>query len=503
MGKEHFFLELEPPEERLRRAPHVVIIGGGFAGVRACKALANTEVRVTLIDKRNFNLFQPLLYQVATGLVSKGDVATPLRQLVGRQFNVQVLLGEVTQLNPQDKQIVFNNKSLSYDYLVLATGSGSTYFGHEEWRSFAPPMKILEHAEEIRRRLLMAMEQAEQTPDPNARQFLQSVVIVGAGPTGCEMAGAVSELMRNAMRREFKQLNPDQTKIYLVDPGERVLRAMPEMLSKSARSTLESLGVEMVFKGRVQSMQPGEVMISTPNGDQCLQAATVIWTAGVRPSHLGRNLADSIGCELDKGGRIVVEPDFSVAGHPEIRVVGDLCSYRHTTNQTPLPGMAGPATQAGGFVGKDIAALVSGSSRPIFNWFDFGSMAVLDRVAAVADLRGFKFSGGIGWMCWALAHLAFMPNPENRITLLFKWLVAVVSQQRSSMLLTGMPSQHIDIDAPDAHFPMQPGLGPSIAAPDAALQAAMKYYSTQIAGIAPQPMASKEGSGEDSTAAIK
>ena len=215
---------------------------------------------------------------------------------------MQVLLGEVTQLNPQDKQIVFNNKSLSYDYLVLATGSGSTYFGHEEWRSFAPPMKILEHAEEIRRRLLMAMEQAEQTPDPNARQFLQSVVIVGAGPTGCEMAGAVSELMRNAMRREFKQLNPDQTKIYLVDPGERVLRAMPEMLSKSARTTLESLGVEMVFKGRVQSMQPGEVMISTPNGDQCLQAATVIWTAGVRPSHLGRNLADTIGCELDRGG---------------------------------------------------------------------------------------------------------------------------------------------------------------------------------------------------------
>ncbi|KZR63696.1 hypothetical protein PMIT1327_02052 [Prochlorococcus marinus str. MIT 1327] len=165
--------------------------------------------------------------------------------------------------------------------------------------------------------------------------------------------------------------------------------------------------------------------------------------------------------------------------------------------------MAGPATQAGGFVGKDITAVLSGSSRPTFNWFDFGSMAVLDRVAAVADLRGFKFSGGIGWMCWALAHLAFMPNPENRITLLFKWLVAVVSQQRSSMLLTGMPSQHIDIDAPDAHFPMQPGLGPSIAAPDAALQAAMKYYSTQIAGIAPQPMAAKEGSGEDSTAAIK
>ncbi len=503
MGKEHFFLELEPPEERLRHAPHVVIVGGGFAGVRACKALASSEVRITLIDKRNFNLFQPLLYQVATGLVSKADVATPLRQLVGSQFNVQVLLGEVTQLNPEAKQILFNGKAFDYDYLVLATGSGSTYFGHEEWRSFAPPMKILEHAEEIRRRLLMAMEQAEQMPDPNSRQFLQTVVIVGAGPTGCEMAGAVSELMRNAMRREFKQLDPNKTKIYLIDPGERVLRAMPETLSESARTTLESLGVEMIFKGRVQSMQPGEVIISSPNGDRCLQAATVIWTAGVRPSHLGHNLAKSIGCELDKRGRVVVEPDFSIAEHPEIRVVGDLCCYTHTANGNPLPGMAGPASQAGGFVGKDIAALISNSSRPKFNWFDFGSMAVLDRVAAVADLRGFKFSGGIGWMFWALAHLAFMPNPENRITLLFKWLVAVVSQQRSSMLLTGMPSQHLNVDAPDAHFPMLSGQGPSIAEPDAALKAAINYYSRTISGVTHQPMDHNDGSEEDSTAAIK
>ena len=207
MAGEHFFLELDPPEERLRDAPHVVIVGGGFAGVRACKALAKADVRVTLIDKRNFNLFQPLLYQVATGLVSKGDVATPLRQLVGRQSNVQVLLGEVTDIKTDQKQIVFNDKTYSYDHLVLATGSGSTFFGHDEWRPFAPPMKILEHAEEIRRRLLMAMEQAEQTPDPAARRFLQTVVIVGGGPTGCEMAGATSELMRNAMRKEFRQLD--------------------------------------------------------------------------------------------------------------------------------------------------------------------------------------------------------------------------------------------------------------------------------------------------------
>ena len=502
MAAEHFFLELEPPEERLRHAPHVVIVGGGFAGVRACKALANAEVRVTLIDKRNFNLFQPLLYQVATGLVSRGDVATPLRQLVGKQRNVQVLLGEVTEINPEGQQIVFNGKAYSYDHLVLATGSGSTFFGHEQWRTFAPPMKILEHAEEIRRRLLMAIEQAEQSPDPAARQFLQTVVIVGGGPTGCEMAGAVSELMRNAMRREFKQLNPDHTRIVLVDPGQRLLKAMPESLSRQAQTTLEKLGVEMQFKARVQTMQPGEVTMSTPEGDRRIQAATVIWTAGVRPSHLGQKLSDACGCELNHG-RVVVQPDFSIKEHPEIRVVGDLCSYHHTSSGNPLPGMAGPATQAGGFVGKDIAAIVAGSNRPNFNWFDFGSMAVLDRVEAVADLRGFKFSGGIGWILWALAHLAFMPERENRWTLLIKWMFAVISQKRASMLLTGMPSQHIGLDAPDAPFPMHSGTGPSIAAPDAALKAAMEYYSNQMSGQRDQAAGTTEDSAGDSAAAIR
>ena len=501
MAGEHYFLELDPPQERLRHAPHVVIVGGGFAGVRTCKALAKADVRVTLIDKRNFNLFQPLLYQVATGLVSSGDVATPLRQLVGRQSNVQVLLGEVTEIKPEEKQIVFSGKAYSYDHLVLATGSGSTFFGHEEWRTFAPPMKILEHAEEIRRRLLMAMEQAEQTPDPEARRFLQTVVIVGGGPSGCEMAGAASELMRNAMRKEFRQLNLENTRIILVDPGDRVLRAMPKELSQAAQKTLSALGVEFLFKGRVQSMQPGEVIVGTPDGERRLQAATVIWTAGVRPSHLGRKLADSVGCETDRAGRVIVEPDFSMKGHPEIRVVGDLCCYKHTRDGNQLPGMAGPATQAGGFVGKDIAAIVAGGSRPNFSWFDFGSMAVLDRVDAVADLRGLKFKGGLGWLLWAAAHLAFMPNEENRFSLLLKWIFAVVSQARASMLLTGMPSQHMGLDAPDAAFPMAPGAGPSISEPGAPLRAAMDYYSNQVSGLSPQPKAGE--STEDSAAAIK
>jgi NADH dehydrogenase len=318
------------------------------------------------------------------------------------------------------------------------------------------------------------------------------------------MAGATSELMRNAMRREFKQLDPDDSRIIVIDPGDRLLRAMPESLSASAQKTLESLGVETLFKGRVQSMQPGEVTVGTPDGEQTIQAATVIWTAGVRPSHLGKTLAASIDCALDRGGRVIVEPDFSVKDHPEIRVVGDLCSYKHTSTGNPLPGMAGPATQAGGFAGKDIAAIIGGRQRPNFKWFDFGSMAVLDRVAAVADLRGFKFSGSPGWAVWAAAHLAFMPDRENRWSLLIKWMFAVLSQQRSSMLLTGMPCQHIGLDSADAPFPMNSGSGPSIAAPDAALKAAMDYYSKSVSGVRVQEgEAARDESATGSDAAIK
>ena len=500
MAGDHFFLELEPPEEQFRHSPHVVIVGGGFAGVHACKALANSNVRITLIDKRNFNLFQPLLYQVSTGLVSRGDVATPLREMVGVQKNVQVLLGEVTQVNPEGKQIIFDGKSYSYDHLVLATGSGSTFFGHDKWRTFSPPMKILEHAEEIRRRLLMAMEQAEQTPDQQARQFLQTVVIVGGGPSGCEMAGAVSELMRWAMKNSFKQLDPKKTRIVLVDPGDRLLRAMPESLSEVALKSLQNDGVEFLAKGRVQTMCPGEVIVGTPDGDVRIQAATVIWTAGVRASHLGKKLADVTECEVDRGGRVVVEPDFSIPGHPEIRVAGDLSSYSHTANGKPLPGMAAPAKQAGTFIGKDIAAIVANQSRPTFNYFDFGSMAVLDRDTAVAELRGLKFSGKIGWLLWAFVHLVLIPGWENRITLSIKWIFALLTQQRASMLLTGMPSQHMALDAADAHFPMQAGEGPSIASPGAALKAAMAHYSHQLSGI-PQTEEIIDTSEETSTVA--
>jgi NADH dehydrogenase len=446
MARERFFLELDPPDSSLKSLPHVVVVGGGFAGLKACHALIGKPVRVTLIDKRNFSLFQPLLYQVATGLVAEGDVASPLRQLVGQAPNVQVLLGEVEEIDTQAKQIVFNDRQLAYDHLILAAGSGSSYFGHDEWREAAPPMKILEHADEIRRRVLLALEEAEQTPDPARRAFLQSVVVVGGGPSGCELSGSLMELMAHALGRDFKQLDPKQCKVTLVDPGDRVLRAMDPSLSAAAGSYLQSAGVELLLGGRVQTIEAEKVVVNTSEGARTLEAATICWTAGVKASHLGQVLADASGCSVDRGGRVVVEPDFSIPGHPEIRVIGDLCSYSHTSDGKPLAGMAGPAVQMGGWVAADIVAKIQGRAHKAFQFTDFGTMAVLGPLHAVADLRGLKVSGLPGWILWGLAHLMFMPANENRLTLLTKWLWAIATRQRASMLITGRPNQHLNVD---------------------------------------------------------
>jgi NADH dehydrogenase len=446
MARDRFFLELDPPDKRLKQLPHVVIVGGGFAGLKACHALINQPVRVTLIDKRNFNLFQPLLYQVATGLVAEADVASPLRQMVGQAPNVQVLLGEVTEIDAQAKQIVFNDRQFAYDHLILAAGSGSSYFGHDEWREAAPPMKILEHADEIRRRVLLALEEAEQTPDPARRAFLQSVVVVGGGPSGCELSGSLMELMAHALGRDFKQLDPRQCKVTLVDPGDRVLRAMDPSLSAAAGTYLQSAGVELLLGGRVQTIEAEKVVVNTTEGARTLEAATICWTAGVKASHLGQVLADASGCTVDRGGRVVVEPDFSIPGHPEIRVIGDLCSYSHTSDGKPLAGMAGPAVQMGGWVAADIVAKIEGRAHKAFQFTDFGTMAVLGPLHAVADLRGLKVSGLPGWILWGLAHLMFMPANENRLTLLTKWLWAIATRQRASLLITGRPNQHLNVE---------------------------------------------------------
>jgi NADH dehydrogenase len=448
MAPERFFLELEPPAGTQPDWPHVVIVGGGFAGLRATHRLIGKPVRVTLIDKRNFNLFQPLLYQVATGLVGQADVASPLRQMVGNAPNVQILLGEVEELDVEAREIVFNDRRYRYDHLILATGSGSSYFGHEEWRPMAPPMKILEHANEIRRRVLSALEEAEQTPDPQRRRLLQSVAVIGGGPTGCELAGSLIDLMRHAIERDFKQLRVDDCRVLLVDPGDRVLRAMHPQLSAAAGAYLQRAGIELVLGGRVQQISETQVQLSfkTTGEERRLDVGNVCWTAGVRASHLGKLLAASAGCQTDKGGRVIVEPDFSIPGHPEVRVVGDLCSYSHTGDGKPLPGMAGPAVQMGGWVAADILARVLGQPHKPFVFTDFGSMAVVGPLYAVADLRGLRLSGLLGWIVWGLAHLAFMPEMENRLSLLLKWLWVIATRERDSMLIIGNHNQHMGVE---------------------------------------------------------
>jgi len=443
---ERFFLELDPPEAAMRSWPHVVVVGGGFAGLKVCHGLARQPVRVTLIDKRNFNLFQPLLYQMASGLVSEADVASPLRQMVGDAPNIQILLGEVVDIDPAARQVLFNGQHYSYDQLILATGSGSTYFGREEWRPLAPPMKILEHADEIRRRLLMALEEAEQTTDPQQRAFLQTVVVVGAGPAGCELAGSLIELMDRAVRRDFKQLRRHDCRVVLVDPVERVLPTMAVPLSAAAAGHLEAAGVELRLGTKVESIFPGRVCLVGAGGAQQLEAATICWTAGVRASRLGGLLSERTGCSVDRGGRLVVKADFSIPDHPEIRAVGDLCSYGHTGDAKPLPGMAGPAVQAGGWVALDILARLRGETIAPFRWQDLGSMAVIGPWYAVADLRGLHLTGLAGWVVWALAHLAFIPDTENRIALFSKWMWQIATRQRTALLITGRPDQHLGVD---------------------------------------------------------
>ena len=418
----------------------MVIVGAGFAGLKAAQTFAGKTVRVTLIDKRNFNLFQPMLYQVASGLVSQTDVASPLRIMIGKAPNIQILMGEVVDIDANAKEVVFNDRRLRYDHLIVATGATSSFFGHDEWAQYATPMKSLEDAYCIRKRVLGALEEAEQTPDLDKRRLLQSVVVVGGGPTGCELAASLNDLMRHTLERDFKQIDPGHCKVTLVDPGDRVLRAMDPQLSKAAGDHLARCGVELLLGGRVKAIEEGKLVVTTAQGEVTLEASTICWTAGVAASPLGKLLSDRTGCSTDRGGRIPVQPDFSIPGHPEIRVVGDLCSYSHTKDGKPLPGMAGPAVQMGVWLAKDILAQLQNQRHSAFAFTDFGTMAIVGSLFAVADLRGLKVSGVFGWLLWGLAHLAFMPDRENRVTLLTKWLWMIFTRERSALVITEAPS---------------------------------------------------------------
>lgn len=408
--------------------PHVVIVGAGFGGLRAARALKRGDVRVTVIDRRNHHLFQPLLYQVATAGLSPGDIAYPIRAVLRRQINTQVFLAEVIAIHPGSRKIIVDNGELGYDYLIVATGARHSYFGHPEWENDAPGLKSIEDALEIRRRILMAFEMAERASDPQARQALLTFVIVGGGPTGVELAGAIAEIAYTVMAQDFRSIQPKNARIILIEAGDRILPFMPPSLSSKAEISLSKSGVQVIKNSAVTSVKQGMVMA----GDHTIHAGTVLWAAGVAPSPLAR----SLGVPLDRLGRVIVQPDLSIPGHPEVFVIGDLCALSDEEGHE-LPGLAAVAVQEGKHAALNILRVRQGLTSKPFHYRDMGTLATIGRAAAVANFGWIKMSGFLAWVIWIFVHIFLLIGFRNRIVVLFEWAWAYLSFQRSARLITG------------------------------------------------------------------
>jgi len=405
----------------------VVIIGGGFGGLYAARALRRAPVDVTLVDRRNFHLFQPLLYQVATASLSPGDIASPLRNILRRQKNVRVWLAEARSIDVARRTVTLEDGALDYDWLILATGATHAYFGHSEWERFAPGLKSIEDAFAMRRRFLLAFEQAEREPDPALRRTLTSFVIVGAGPTGVELAGAMAEIAQKVMPREFRAIDTRATRVVLLEGADRVLPGYPPDLSTKARRQLEKLGVEVRTSALVTRIEEDAVLI----GDERLPARNVFWAAGVAASPLGATL----GVPLDRAGRVLVGPDLSIPGHPEVFVIGDLAHA--TRDDGMVPGVAQGAMQGGRFVARAIAADLANRPRGIFRYRDKGSLATIGRAAAVADFGWLRVSGFFAWAVWVFVHILYLIGFRNRILVMLQWAWAYLTYQRGIRLITG------------------------------------------------------------------
>lgn len=414
---------------------HVVIVGGGFGGLYAAKRLKDAPVDVTLIDRRNHHLFQPLLYQVATGELSPADIASPLRRLLKGQRNTRVLLAEVTGFDVARRQVILRNGAVSYDTLVVATGSGNHYFGNDHWQQWAPSLKTVEDATEIRRRIIAAFEAAEVAGDPDTVRSWLTFVIVGGGPTGVEMAGAMAEIARETLKHEFRSIDPSDARILLVQSQDRVLPTYPPDLSARAMAMLAKRGVEIVTNARVTDVGPQEVTISCGDEVEHVAARTVLWTAGVKASPLGQALAEATGVSLDRGGRVEVEPDLTMPDHPEIFVIGDLAHYAHQDGK-PLPGVAQVAIQQGQYVAELIKRRQRGEPSPAFRYRDKGNIAVVGRGAAVAEVGRFRFAGWLAWQIWAYIHLMYQMELENRLLVFIQWLWNFITWDRSALLIT-------------------------------------------------------------------
>lgn len=418
-------------------AHHVVIIGGGFGGLYAAQALGRAPVSVTLVDKRNFHLFQPLLYQVATGSLSPGDIASPLRAVLSHQHNTRVLAAEVTGLDVARRCVLLRDGACTYDTLIVATGSSHHYFGREEWAAMAPGLKTIEDALEIRRRILLAFEAAEREADQDRRRTWLTFVIVGAGPTGVELAGALAELAHKTLKNDFRTINPTEAKIFLLEAADRVLSSYPPDLSVKAAASLSHLGVMIQTNTRVTDIQHHTVAMQRGEGPVAhMQAGTVLWAAGMKASPLGQGLASQAGAQLDRAGRIMVEPDLTVPGHPDIFVIGDLANFSHQTGQ-PLPGVAPVARQQGQYAAKLLQQRLQGNALPPFRYKDQGNLAVIGRNAAVADLGALKFSGFLAWLIWVFIHILSLIEFDNRMMVMFQWAWNYVTRKRGARLITG------------------------------------------------------------------
>lgn len=418
----------------------VVIVGGGFGGLYAAKALGcNNSVRVTLIDKRNFHLFQPLLYQVATGTVSPADISSPLRAILSGNKNTKVLMEEVTDVDPQRQVVSLSSGEFAYDTLIIATGVSHHYFGNEQWRDTAPGLKTVEDALEMRRRIFMAFEAAEKESDPEKRRAWLTFVIVGGGPTGVELAGAIAELAFATLKHDFRNINTAEAKILLLEGLDRLLPPYPPELSAEAEAALTRLGVTVRTKTLVTHIE--DSIVTTRQGETIEQipARTILWAAGVKASAMGQVLHERTGVDLDRVGRVMVGPDLSVPGHPNIFVIGDLAHFAHQEDK-PLPGIAPVAMQEGEYVAKLIKQRLKSQEVLPFRYVNTGSLAVIGQNAAVADLGFVKFSGPIAWLIWVFAHIYYLIEFDNKLIVMLQWAWSYFTRSRGARLITGEAS---------------------------------------------------------------
>ena len=415
--------------------PHVVILGGGFGGLYAARAFKGAPVQVTLVDRHNYHLFQPMLYQVATAALSPGDIASPTRWVLREQKNVRVLLAEVDRVDPNAQLVMLNEGdpgqphelTLKYDYLILATGSTHAYFGHPEWSTRALGLKTLDDALEIRRQVLLSFEAAEREQNETAQRRLLTFVIVGAGPTGVELAGALAEIARQALRQDFRNIRPESARILLLEGGPTILSTFPEILREKARQSLQRLGIEVRTNSVVTMVDPEGVMV----GDERIPAQTVLWAAGVAASPLAR----SLDAPLDRAGRVLVEPTLAVPRHPRIFVIGDLAALQQ--DGRPLPGVAQVAIQGGRHAARNILRSIRGEPLLPFRYRDHGNVAVIGRGSAVVDVGGVRASGFFAWVFWLFLHIFWLIGFRNRVTVLIEWAWSYITMQRGVRLITG------------------------------------------------------------------